>query len=57
MYCVACHENVDYPGAFAEYTVIDEDLVYVVPNNVKLEDAATLPLCLNTAANVSDSLI
>lgn len=51
--CTACHENVNYPGAFAEYTIVDQDLVFTVPQEITLEEAATLPLCVQTAANVS----
>ncbi|TDL24517.1 GroES-like protein [Rickenella mellea] len=46
----ACQENV-FPGAFAEYLAVDADLVYQVPASVNLEDAATIPLCANTATN------
>ncbi len=45
----ACSGN-DRPGAFAEYLVIEEDLVWRVPDSVSDEDAATINLCGLTAA-------
>lgn len=52
-YLAACQEKVDYPGAFATFLVVDADLVYLIPSTVSFEEAATLPLCINTASNVS----
>ncbi len=49
----ACQENVNYAGAFAQYVVVDWDLVFSIPEGISFEEAATLPLCLNTASNVS----
>lgn len=40
----------DRPGAFAEYLVSPWDLVWKVPDNVSLEDAAAVSLCGLTAA-------
>jgi len=34
--------------AFAQYLVIDVDLVYKIPVSVSLEEAATLLVCANT---------
>ncbi|KAH8116208.1 chaperonin 10-like protein [Phellopilus nigrolimitatus] len=46
----ACQEN-DLPGAFAEFLSVDADLVYGIPDTMSFEEAATLPLCINTASN------
>lgn len=40
----------DRPGAFAEYLVCPYDLVWKVPGNLRLEDAAAISLCGLTAA-------
>jgi NADPH:quinone reductase-like Zn-dependent oxidoreductase len=45
----ACSVN-ERPGAFAEYLVIDWDLVWKVPQNVTLESAAGVSLVALTAA-------
>lgn len=45
----ACSRN-DRPGAFAEYIVCPEDLLWLVPDDITLEDAATISLCGLTAA-------
>ncbi|ODN73524.1 hypothetical protein L202_08025 [Cryptococcus amylolentus CBS 6039] len=39
-------------GAFAEYTLVESDLLWVVPNEVKLEDAVTFGIGWTTAAQV-----
>lgn len=48
----ACQSNV-LPGAFAEYLVVDADLVFGIPPSISFEEAATMSLCLCTAANVT----
>lgn len=45
----ACSRN-DRPGAFAEYVVCPEDLLWLVSDDVTLEEAATNSLCGLTAA-------
>jgi NADPH:quinone reductase-like Zn-dependent oxidoreductase len=45
----ACSVN-DRPGAFAEYLVVDYDLVWRVPDSMPLESAASISLCALTAA-------
>jgi NADPH:quinone reductase-like Zn-dependent oxidoreductase len=45
----ACSVN-DRPGAFAEYLAVPYDLVWLVPNDMSLNDAATISLCGLTAA-------
>lgn len=45
----ACSVN-DLPGAFAEYVVVPWDLVWIVPDGMGLEQAATVSLCGLTAA-------
>lgn len=45
----ACSAN-DRTGAFAEYLVIPHDLVWVVPDNLSLSEAASISLCALTAA-------
>ncbi|OAK93592.1 GroES-like protein [Phaeosphaeriaceae sp. SRC1lsM3a] len=45
----ACSVN-DRPGAFAEYVVVPWDLVWRVPSNVKMEEAAGVSLVALTAA-------
>jgi NADPH:quinone reductase-like Zn-dependent oxidoreductase len=47
----ACSVN-DRPGAFAEYVVILYDLVWKVPDGVRLEQASGTSLCALTAAQV-----
>lgn len=45
----ACSVN-DRPGAFAEYLVVPCDLVWLVPDEMSLSEAATISLCSLTAA-------
>jgi NADPH:quinone reductase-like Zn-dependent oxidoreductase len=45
----ACSVN-DRPGAFAEYVVCPADLVWLVPDDMPLEQAAAVSLCGLTAA-------
>ena len=45
----ACSRN-DRPGAFAEYIACPADLLWLVPNDMTLEQAATISLCALTAA-------
>lgn len=45
----ACSSN-DRPGAFAEYLVTPEDLVWRLPDSISDEEAATMNLCALTAA-------
>jgi NADPH:quinone reductase-like Zn-dependent oxidoreductase len=45
----ACSRN-DRPGAFAEYLVCPADLLWLVPDDMTLEQAATISLCALTAA-------
>jgi NADPH:quinone reductase-like Zn-dependent oxidoreductase len=45
----ACSVN-DRPGAFAEYLVVPYDLVWLVPDDMSLDEAATISLCGLTAA-------
>jgi NADPH:quinone reductase-like Zn-dependent oxidoreductase len=45
----ACSVN-DRPGAFAEFLVCPGDLVWTVPDEMSLEEAATISLCALTAA-------
>ena len=40
------------PGAFAEYVTCPTDLVWAVPEEMRMEEAATLSLCGMTAAQV-----
>ncbi|KAF8658184.1 hypothetical protein AX16_002106 [Volvariella volvacea WC 439] len=40
------------PGGFAEYAVAEEDLTIRIPSTVSFEEAATLPLCALTAAQI-----
>lgn len=40
----------DRPGAFAEYVAIDYDLVWAVPEQLSLEQAASISMCGLTAA-------
>jgi hypothetical protein len=42
------------PGGFAEYAILEQDLAIRIPAAVPLEDAATLPLCSLTAAQVDE---
>ena len=48
-HCTACSIN-ERPGAFAQYLVIEWDLVWHVPSSFSLEQAATVNLCGLTAA-------
>ncbi|KAI0837973.1 GroES-like protein [Hypoxylon sp. FL0890] len=45
----ACSTN-DRPGAFAEYITIDHDLVWSIPDQLSLEQAASVSMCGLTAA-------
>jgi NADPH:quinone reductase-like Zn-dependent oxidoreductase len=45
----ACSRN-DRPGAFAEYITCPTDLLWLVPDDVALEQAAAISLCALTAA-------
>ncbi|KAF2733269.1 GroES-like protein [Polyplosphaeria fusca] len=45
----ACSRN-DRPGAFAEYLVVDVDLVWKIPDKISLEEAAGVSLVALTAA-------
>jgi NADPH:quinone reductase-like Zn-dependent oxidoreductase len=45
----ACSVN-DRPGAFAEYLTVEWDLVWKVPNEVRIEEAAGVSLVALTAA-------
>lgn len=45
----ACSRN-DRPGAFAEYLACPADLLWVVPDDMTFEQAATISLCALTAA-------
>lgn len=45
----ACSAN-NRPGAFAEYLVSQADLVWSVPHEMSLEQAAAMSLCALTAA-------
>jgi NADPH:quinone reductase-like Zn-dependent oxidoreductase len=45
----ACSVN-NRPGAFAEYLVVPYDLVWLVPDDMSLNEAATISLCGLTAA-------
>ncbi|KAH8926167.1 GroES-like protein [Atractiella rhizophila] len=36
-------------GCFRQYVVLNEDVIFKVPNNVSFEEAATMPCCLGTA--------
>jgi len=45
----ACSVN-ERPGAFAAYLVVPYDLVWLVPDNVSLNEASTISLCGLTAA-------
>ncbi|KAG6864986.1 hypothetical protein C0991_005808 [Blastosporella zonata] len=41
------------PGGFAEYAILEADLAIRIPADASFEEAATLPLCSLTAAQVS----
>lgn len=41
------------PGGFAEYAILEADLAITIPEEVSFDEAATLPLCSLTAAQVS----
>jgi len=45
----ACSVN-DRPGAFAEYLITPYDLIWLVPDDMSLNEAATISLCGLTAA-------
>ena len=45
----ACSRN-DRPGAFAEYVTCPADLLWLVPDDLTLEQAAAISLCALTAA-------
>jgi NADPH:quinone reductase-like Zn-dependent oxidoreductase len=45
----ACSAN-DRPGAFAEYLVVDYDLVFLIAPHMSYNEAAAIPLCSLTAA-------
>ena len=45
----ACSVNIR-PGAFAEYIICPADLVWLVPDSMTFEEAATVSLCALTAA-------
>lgn len=45
----ACSRN-DRPSAFAEYVVCPADLLWLVPDDMTLEQASTISLCALTAA-------
>jgi NADPH:quinone reductase-like Zn-dependent oxidoreductase len=45
----ACSRN-DRPGAFAEYIICPADLLWLVPDDMTLEQAAAISLCALTAA-------
>ncbi|KAG6847164.1 hypothetical protein H0H93_009762, partial [Arthromyces matolae] len=45
------------PGGFAEYAILEADLAIGIPPEVAFEEAATLPLCSLTAAQVGLSLV
>lgn len=45
----ACSRN-ERPGAFAEYVACPADLLWLVPDNMALEQAAAISLCALTAA-------
>ncbi|GAB7335443.1 hypothetical protein MBLNU13_g07809t1 [Cladosporium sp. NU13] len=45
----ACSRN-DRPGAFAEFLACPTDLLWLVPDDMSLEQAATISLCALTAA-------
>lgn len=47
--CTACSVNAR-PGAFAQYVVVEWDLVWHVPDSLSLEQAASVNLCGLTAA-------
>ncbi|KAE9394114.1 GroES-like protein [Gymnopus androsaceus JB14] len=38
------------PGGFAEYAIVEADLVIAIPSQVSFDEAATFPLCSLTAA-------
>lgn len=40
------------PGSFAEFAILEADLVIGIPSGISFEEAATLPLCCLTAAQV-----
>jgi NADPH:quinone reductase-like Zn-dependent oxidoreductase len=40
------------PGGFAEFAILEADLAIHIPNVVSFEQAATVPLCSLTAAQV-----
>ena len=40
------------PGGFAEYVILEQDLAIHVPAGVTYDEAATVPLCALTAAQV-----
>ena len=44
-----CHGVGDY-SAFQEYTLAEATLIARIPPNITVEQAATIPLCLATAA-------
>jgi NADPH:quinone reductase-like Zn-dependent oxidoreductase len=41
----------DFLGAFAEFVRIKGSLVFKVPENITMEQAATVPLAVHTASN------
>ena len=50
MLCLTCQvlgEHID--GAFAEYVVVDEDMLFALPDNIPFETAAVLPTAYLTA--------
>jgi NADPH:quinone reductase-like Zn-dependent oxidoreductase len=47
-----CSVN-DRPGAFAEFTVSPADLVWLIPDGMTLEAAATVSLCALTTAQAT----
>jgi NADPH:quinone reductase-like Zn-dependent oxidoreductase len=38
------------PGGFAEYAILEADLIFRIPKNISFDEAATFPLCSLTAA-------
>jgi NADPH:quinone reductase-like Zn-dependent oxidoreductase len=45
------------PGGFAEYAILEQDLAIHVPAGVSFDEAATVPLCALTAAQVCTMLL
>lgn len=51
--CAPATSGNPRPGSFAEFAILEADLAIRIPSAVSFEEAATLPLCSLTAAQVS----